>query len=383
MKEVLFSLLESMKEAIFDMKYLIPILFLVYLLIEYLSHKKEEKFVNSLSKNNKTSVLFGALLGCIPQCGFSTVMADMYNHKLINLGTLIAVFVATSDEAIPIMLTYPNQTVNIIFLILTKLLLALFFGYIFSFFEYIISQIGVKKQKVSSSNTLKQEVDFNDGNVENNTQKTYNFSCTECKIEQNLAQNTVGDCTIVKKENVQNKSETGQKTGDEKSSVDDDLQEYLSHHNCLIDKKHLHHHEHPSGQKNCTCCTDNIFLSALKHCLIISLYVFVANVILNFTFALVGEDVLASALNTSPVLQILLSPIIGLIPNCVSSVVLIELYLNSALTYPALIGGLCAGSGVGLVVLFKNTKSFKKNLLILLSLYAIGVITGFVLTLIF
>lgn len=312
------GLWEAFKDASIDCLKLLPILFLVYLLIEYLSHKKEEKFVNLLSKNKKTGVLMGALLGCIPQCGFSTIMADMFNHKLIGIGTLIAVFVATSDEAIPIMINYPNQILNILMLVGIKLLLALVWGYLFYFVYSLISKAEHKKV--------------------------------------NLAQ-----------------------TG---ASIN--TQEYLHNHECLIDEKHIHHHEHDHDlNKPCDCCTDNIFLSALKHSLMIALFVFIANMIINLIFVFVGEEVLINALMVSPALQILLSPLIGMIPNCVSSVVLIELYLNGALIFPALIGGLSAGSGVGLIVLFKNTKNLKQNLLILLSLYLIGVSTGFLLTIFF
>jgi len=165
-----------------------------------------------------------------------------------------------------------------------------------------------------------------------------------------------------------------QKEGAKKNS-----EEYLHNHDCKIDKTHLHHHEHENHDVPCKCCTDNIFLSALKHSLIIFLYILVANLIINLIFVFVGEEVLIKALSVSPYLQIVLAPLIGLIPNCVSSVVLIELYLNNALIFPALIGGLSAGSGVGLIILFKNRKNYKQNLFILTSLYVIGVIVGFVL----
>ncbi len=312
------GLWEAFVDASIDCLKLLPILFLVYLLIEYLSHKKEEKFVNLLSKNKKTGVLMGAILGCIPQCGFSTVMADMFNHKLIGIGTLIAVFVATSDEAIPIMINYPNQILNILLLIAIKLVLALVWGYLFYFVFSLISKAKHKKVNIAT-------------------------------------------------------------TG---ASVN--TKEYLEHHECLIDEQHIHHHEHGhDASKPCDCCTDNIFLSALKHALMIVLYIFIANFVINLIFVFVGEEVLINALQVSPVLQVILSPLIGMIPNCVSSVVLIELYLNNVLIFPALIGGLTAGSGVGLIVLFKNAKNIKQNLLILLSLYAIGVLTGFLLTLFF
>ena len=309
---------DAFLEATLDCLKILPILFLVYLLVEYLTHKKQEKFIKTISKNSKTGVLIGASLGCVPQCGFSAVMSDMFNHKLIGIGTLIAVFVATSDEAIPIMINYPNQIINVLLLILIKFILAIFYGYLFFLIYTLISKIKHKKQNLALNGALVNS------------------------------------------------------------------KEYLDNHNCKIDEEHLHYHQHNHNiNSHCDCCTDNIILSSLKHSLIILLYVFVANLIINLIFVFVGEEVLINALNISPILQIIISPLIGLIPNCVSSVVLIELYLNGALIYPALIGGLCAGSGVGLIILFKNTKNFKQNLFILISLYVIGVVSGLILSLFF
>ena len=115
----------------------------------------------------------------------------------------------------------------------------------------------------------------------------------------------------------------------------------------------------------------------------ILIYILIFNIVINLFFLFVGEEVIINALNVSPILQIIIAPIIGLIPNCISSVVLVELFVSGALTFPALIGGLCAGSGVGLLILFKNKKNIKENLFILISLYLIGVLSGFILSLFF
>ena len=310
------KILDAFLDAGLDCLKIFAILYLVYLLVEYFTHKKEEAFVKLVSKNNKTGPLIGAVLGCVPQCGFSAVMADMFNHKLISIGTLIAVFVATSDEAIPILLSYPNKILDILILIGIKLVIALIFGYLFNLIFSV-------RNKVKHKNN--------------------NF--------ENMSANV--------------------------NSI-----EYLEHHDCKIDEHHLHHHTHEHElNEPCDCCSDNIFLSALKHSLIITLYVFVANLIINLVFVFVGEEVLINALMVSPVLQIIIAPLIGLIPNCVSSVALIELYLNGALIFPALIGGLSAGSGVGLILLFKNHKNIKQNIFIMFSLYLIGLAVGFILSL--
>lgn len=313
------EILHAVLEAFIDCLKIFPILFLVYLLVEYLTHKKQEKFINLFKKRNKFGPLLGAALGCVPQCGFSLVLADMFNHKLIGIGTLIAVFVSTSDEAIPILLSYPNKFLTILMIILVKFIFALIFGYLFYFIFSLLSKIQHQKHNLANSGAIKNS------------------------------------------------------------------DEYLHNHDCQIDEHHMHAHQHKHEKEittPCDCCSDNIFLTSLKHSLTILLYVFIANLVINLIFVFVGEEVLINALKVSPIFQIVLAPLIGLIPNCVSSVVLIELYLNGALLFPALIGGLSAGSGVGLIVLFKNKKNFKQNLFILLSLYLIGILTGLILYLI-
>jgi len=314
---MLNEILHALLEAFIDCLKIFPILFLVYLLIEYLTHKKQEKFINLFKKQNKFGPLLGSLLGCIPQCGFSLVLADMFNHKLIGIGTLIAVFVSTSDEAIPILFSYPDKILTILMLILVKFVFALFFGYLFYFIFSLLSFAQHQKHNLANSGA---------------------------------SQNS---------------------------------EEYLHNHDCQIDEHHTHTHVHEKEITSpCECCSDNIFLNSLKHSLKILLYIFVANLIINLIFAIVGEEILIKALSVSPYLQIVLAPLIGLIPNCVSSVVLIELYLNNALIFPALIGGLSAGSGVGLIILFKNKKNIKQNLLILISLYLIGLFVELILKLI-
>ncbi|MDR0986352.1 MAG: arsenic efflux protein [Ruminococcus sp.] len=112
---------------------LLPFLFLAFLLMEYIEKKAGAKFISALSKTGKLTAAgppLGGLLGILPQCGFSVAAANLFAGKLISVGTLIAVFLATSDEAIPILLANPEHLGDIWVLILTKLVIAVFFGII-------------------------------------------------------------------------------------------------------------------------------------------------------------------------------------------------------------------------------------------------------------
>lgn len=121
-------IVHSLEHSFLDSLKIIPFIFLIYLIIEYLEHKNNTKLTHRLMGHKKRGAVFGAIFGSIPQCGFSVIAADMYSRRAITLGTLIAVFVATSDEAIPIILTEPGQWKLIVSVIGIKLIIAVICG---------------------------------------------------------------------------------------------------------------------------------------------------------------------------------------------------------------------------------------------------------------
>ena len=121
-------MLEVITETIIDSIKILPFLFLSYLLIEYIEHKSSQKLEKVLSTSGKYSKIVGSILGIIPQCGFSAVAANLFSGRVITIGTLIAVFLATSDEAIPILLTYPEKTKDILIILGIKLIIAIIAG---------------------------------------------------------------------------------------------------------------------------------------------------------------------------------------------------------------------------------------------------------------
>lgn len=126
MKEVLLdALLDSLKS--------LPFLFGAYLLIEFLEHRASQSLTNALSKLGPLGPVGGALLGCVPQCGFSVAAANFYAGRLITPGTLLAVFLATSDEAVPILLSSPGALPSLGRLLAVKLLAAGLFGILADF----------------------------------------------------------------------------------------------------------------------------------------------------------------------------------------------------------------------------------------------------------
>lgn len=138
--------LSALSDAALDTLKVLPILYLAYLLVAYFSHEKSKKFTNFLNKSKKAGPLVGAFLGCVPQCGFSSVMSDLYARRSITLGTLIAVFIATSDEAIPILVANPNFTVDLLIMIGLKIAFAIAFGYLVDITLNFFERKRIKKQ---------------------------------------------------------------------------------------------------------------------------------------------------------------------------------------------------------------------------------------------
>lgn len=275
---------EVILDTIIDSLKLIPFLLVAFLIIELLEHKLNNKTKNIITKSKKVGPIIGSLLGVIPQCGFSVMATNLYITRIITLGTLISIYLSTSDEMLIIMISEKVE----ISLILKILLIKIFFGIVYGL---IIDKIINKKKK----------------------EKETNYE--------------------------------------------------------LCDEEHCD-------------CNHSILLSAIKHTLHITLFIFIITLIINTIFTLLGDNYLSKILLNNSILSPFITSLIGLIPNCAASVILTELYLNSSISLGALIGGLLTSSGSSLLVLIKNNKNQKENLSIILLLYTLGVLSGIIIELI-
>lgn len=268
MEHIFHSFMESLN--------ILPFLFLMYLLVEYFEHKNNGHLQGIFTKTKSMGPLLGAALGTIPQCGFSVVAAALFAKRSITMGTLVAIFVATSDEAIPLMITHPDRWADLGIVIGIKFLVAVLAGFL---------------------------IDF-----------------------------------IIK---------TKPRQEDE-------------------------HHHHFHG--NCEDCGGGVLKSAIIHSVKIFAYIFIVNVIVGFAAEKLVP--LMQVISENIFVQSGISVIFGSIPNCAASVALTELYLAGKITVYSLIGGLCAGAGVGLLVLFRQNKNLKENIGILACLYIIGMVVA-------
>lgn len=279
-------MLEVIEDALIDSIKLLPFLFITYLLMEYIEHKTSEKAKEAIKKSGKFGPLYGSILGAFPQCGFSVAATNFYAARVITLGTLIAVYLSTSDEMLPIFISESVPLTTILIVIGIKIVIGMIAGFI---------------------------IDF-----------------------------------VLRKRN---------KDVCEEQIVD------------LCEKEHCH-------------CENGILKSSIKHTLNIFVFILLITLVINTLIYFIGEETLSTFILNKPIIGPIIAGLIGLIPNCASSVIITKMYLSNVINFATMMSGLLVGAGVGLVVLFKTNKGVKNNIKIMLLLYGIGVGVGILLELI-
>lgn len=279
MQEFIHTAIHILWHSFLDTVKIVPFLFIAYLLMEFVENKASEKMEKSMKRVGKAGPVIGSVLGLFPQCGFSASIANLFATGIVSAGTVVAVFLATSDEAVVLLLSNVTNTGAVFKLLVCKFLIAVFFGFMT---DLVLKAVGFKKKEI-------------------------------------------------------------------------DLCE------------------------NCGCDEEGgIFRSAVYHTVRITLFILVINLIFSTVFELLGEQNVSGFLaNVSERWYMpFVTAVVGFIPNCASSVILTELYISGALSFGAVLSGLCSGAGIGIAVLLKTNRSKKENTLIVLILYATAVISG-------
>ena len=125
--------LDVLAESLVDTAKMLPFLFLAYLFIEYVETRHGERIEALLAGGGRWGAVPGAVLGCVPQCGFSAIASNFYASRVITLGTLMAVYLATSDEAIPLLVSMPAYWDKLALLMVIKVVYAIFVGFMLDF----------------------------------------------------------------------------------------------------------------------------------------------------------------------------------------------------------------------------------------------------------
>ena len=276
------TVVDVLLDALKDSGLVLAFVFIFHVILSFI----EDKLSKFLTNNRKAAPIFGSIFGIIPQCGTSILAADLYIGKYITIGTLIAVFLSCSDEALIILLTNPSEkTIMVLPLIASKFVI----GFVIGFLVDLV----FKKQEI---NEPKEEL--------------HDVTCEP------------------------------------------------------------HHHEHVKIHKH--------LLHPLIHSLEIFAFVFVINLSLGLLIAYVGEDTFIDFIVSYRYLSPLFATFIGMIPNCVSSVLISELYISSSLPFGALLAGLLMNAGIGMMVLLKNRRTLKYTFLIIGICFVSSIIFGYV-----
>ena len=303
----------ALLHALLDSLKVFPFLILLYIIIEVAEEKVSTSKHFVKYTNGKYATVVGAGLGLIPQCGFSVVASDLYSKRYIKMGTMLAIFIATSDEALPIILSNPEKAYLIFPLLAIKFVYALIVGY---GVDFVANLIYKKKTVVEIVPPAEHE------------------------------------------------------------------------HN----HDHEHEHEDTHEDKISGCCGHNVegkrntlkkfFVHPLIHSLKIFVYIFIVNAVLEVLIHYLGEEAIVNFMQSVTYLQPLIVPLVGLIPNCASSVLITQLLIIDGITFGSAVAGLCVNAGIGLAVLFKQNKNIKQNLSVLAILYLSSVALGYIITLI-
>lgn len=142
-------MLEIIEDTLIDSIKLLPFLFITYLIMEYIEHKMGEKSKNAIKKSGKFGPIIGSFLGIFPQCGFSVSATNLYAGRVITLGTLIAVYLSTSDEMLPIFISEAVSPVIIIKILAIKLVIGMIAGFII---DFVVHAMNKKNKKGEEEN---------------------------------------------------------------------------------------------------------------------------------------------------------------------------------------------------------------------------------------
>lgn len=147
-------MIEIFEDALLDTVKLIPFLFVTYLIMEYIENRTSNKMKDKIQKSGKFGPLIGAIVGVLPQCGFSASATNLYSSRLISIGTLIAVYLSTSDEMIPIFISEAMPISLMLEILAIKLILGVFFGFLV---DFVFRKINKNKEKEEVIDICEQE----------------------------------------------------------------------------------------------------------------------------------------------------------------------------------------------------------------------------------
>lgn len=332
---------------------LVPFLLVTYLVLEVLEHAAGERVNGAVRRAGAAGPMVGALLGIVPQCGFSAMAATLYAGRVITLGTLVGVFLSTSDEMLPMLLAERTDAGQLALILLAKAAVAAVTG--------LLIDIGLRALRRSPRvhGALRR---FARGSAEGT-------GAGQDLIDEMATAGESADRIHLLCEYDHCGCDDSHGRADAGHAHDHDHEHEHGHGHA----GHDHGHDHAHGG------VWPIVRSALSHTIQVSVFIFIVTFVLVAVLETVGEDALADFLSANSTLSVFASALVGLIPNCAASVVITQLYLEGVLGFGALMAGTLVSAGVGFLVLFRTNHNARENVIILALLYVIAVAWGLVL----
>lgn len=353
-------LVDVLLDAVIDTLKLLPFLFVTYLAMEALESAAGERATRVVERAGRLGPVLGALLGAVPQCGFSAAAATLYAGRVVTVGTLLAVFLSTGDELLPVFLSEGADVGLLMRILAVKAALAVVAGLAADALLHLMHRAG-------------------DGHI--HVHELCERAGCGCDAEAceddggegaraSLCSDTCGRDGIV--------SEEGEGSADRHAQgAAHDAREERGH--ASDDHGHAHAHGHEGhAHAHGGGVLRGVVVGATHHTLQVTLFIFLVTLAINLVIGLVGEDALGSFMAGNPVVSVLAAGVVGLIPNCAASVVVAELFLEGTIGSAALLAGSLVSAGVGLLVLFRTNAGVRHNLLIAAALWVVGVACGLV-----
>lgn len=407
---VLDLFLDCLIDAALDTLRLVPFLLVTYFALVALEYKAGAKTREVVARAGASGPAIGAMLGAVPQCGFSAAAAMLYAGRVITLGTLFAVFLSTSDEMLPLMIAQQADPGLMVQLVLLKVALGMVTGFLV---DLAIRVLGIKVQGMGAEFVGSDEPEifqldsgsiiaiYPDGSAtldgdpfdleallaQANEEEGLSLEEIEEGAKGQLEGETVGDKAAAESAGTQDSTrgtleaaDTSEAAAESKGNSNSDDSDSSAQPASSPAPVFV-----GSCGPGCACGADMGWSGVVRETLVrsaeVTFFVFLVTLVLNLILGLAGEDALAGAISAVPGLSIFVSALVGLIPNCAASVAITQLYLAGVLSMGATMAGLLVSAGIGLLVLFSANRSTKQNLAILAVLYVIGVAWGFVIDL--
>ena len=361
-------LIDILLDAGKDTLSLAPFLLVTYLALETLEHVAGDRVNGAIKRAGAAGPVAGSLLGIVPQCGFSAMAATLYAGRVVTLGTLVAVFLSTSDEMLPLLLAEQVPVQTMAMLLASKALIALVTGFI------VDAAIRGLRRNARAHAAIRRTV----------LGTAANPAHVNCAHDDHTGGDIIDEVAEagVSADHIHELCER------DHCGCDDDEDEHERDHGHSHDHGHAGEHEHHHGhghdhghsRSHEGAPLLSIIRSAISHTVQVSVFIFLVTLILVAVLETFGESAIEQFLRGNETLAVLGSALVGLISNCSASVVITQLYLEGALQLAPMLAGTLISAGVGYLVLFRTNRSARENVLFLIMMYVIGAGWGLILS---